>query len=70
MELKCVMKAIKGAVVHLHRLDPQEALERLNRITGLQFAQWPESLVQPAAVRDEGGEVLQAAPSPVRICNS
>ena len=42
------MTAKKAAVVHLHRLDPEEALERLNRITGLRFAQWPESLVQPA----------------------
>lgn len=42
------MTAKRSAVVHLHRLDPEEALERLNRITGLRFAQWPESLVQPA----------------------
>jgi hypothetical protein len=34
-------------VIHLHRRDPQEALERLNRITGLHFARWPESLVPP-----------------------
>lgn len=45
------MTAKRSAVVHLHRLDPEEALERLNRITGLRFAQWPESLVQPAADR-------------------
>jgi hypothetical protein len=32
-------------VIHLHQRDPQEALERLNRITGLHFARWPESLV-------------------------
>lgn len=55
------MTAKKGAVVHLHRLDPEEALERLNRITGLSFAQWPESLVQPAAetvveAGDEAGD--------------
>jgi hypothetical protein len=43
------MTAKKGAVVHLHRLDPEDALERLNRITGLRFAHWPESLVQPVA---------------------
>ena len=43
------MTAKRSAVVHLHRLDPDEALERLNRITGLRFAQWPESLVRPAA---------------------
>lgn len=43
------MTAKRSAVVHLHRLDPDEALERLNRITGLRFAQWPESLVRPVA---------------------
>lgn len=32
-------------VVHLHQRDPQSALERLNRITGLQFSSWPESLL-------------------------
>lgn len=31
-------------VIHLHRHMPQQALERLNRITGLCFANWPESL--------------------------
>ena len=41
------MSKAKGKVVHLHERDPQEALERLNRITGLQFSQWPESLVPP-----------------------
>lgn len=32
-------------VVHLHQRDPLSALERLNRITGLQFSSWPESLL-------------------------
>lgn len=51
------MTAKRSAVVHLHRLDPEDALERLNRITGLRFAQWPESLVQPAvdSAAEEGG---------------
>ena len=43
------MKTNKAEVVHLHRRDPQAALERLNRITGLSFSRWPESLVQPWA---------------------
>lgn len=43
-----------GKVIHLHRHDPQEALERLNRITGLHFARWPESLVpHPAEPAEE-----------------
>ncbi|WP_374441975.1 hypothetical protein [Pseudomonas panipatensis] len=54
-------------VVHLHQRDPLNALERLNRITGLQFSSWPESLIpcvdqeeearrqaQPELGQDEG----------------
>jgi hypothetical protein len=41
-------------VIYLYRRDPQKALEQLNRITGLRFARWPESLV-PAA--GEGKEL-------------
>jgi hypothetical protein len=32
-------------VIYLHQLDPQAALERLNRITGLRFSHWPQSLL-------------------------
>lgn len=62
------MMTTKGRVIHLYQRDPQEALERLNRITGLRFARWPESLVQASEEaerqpREEGacverGEVL------------
>ncbi|WP_372867148.1 hypothetical protein [Pseudomonas sp.] len=38
-------EATKGKLIYLHQRDPREALERLNRITGLNFARWPESLV-------------------------
>jgi hypothetical protein len=34
----------KAKVIYLHQLDPQAALERLNRLTGLQFTSWPQSL--------------------------
>jgi hypothetical protein len=34
----------KSTVVYLHQLDPQAALERLNRVTGLRFSSWPQSL--------------------------
>ena len=54
------MTAITGKVIHLHQCDPQEALERLNRITGLCFSSWPQSLVSPAAL----AEPLQTAPQP------
>lgn len=39
------MTATNGKVIHLYQRDPQEALERLNRITGLRFSSWPQSLV-------------------------
>lgn len=42
-------------VVHLHQRDPQSALERLNRITGLQFSSWPESLLPTVQGEVKGG---------------
>lgn len=42
------MKATRGNVIYLYQRDPQEALERLNRITGLRFSCWPQSLVPPS----------------------
>lgn len=39
---------VQSTVVHLHRRVPHDALERLNRITGLHFSNWPESLVSQA----------------------
>lgn len=59
---------VKNRVIHLHRRDPQEALERLNRITGLQFARWPESLLEHVVADnlqpDADDSSPQAAPSP------
>jgi hypothetical protein len=42
-------------VIYLHQFDPQAALERLNRITGLRFSRWPQSLVP--VVQDAAGVV-------------
>ena len=39
------METGSAKVVHLHRRKPREALEHLNRVTGLGFSRWPESLV-------------------------
>ena len=47
------MTASKGKVIHLHQRDPQEALERLNRITGLRFSRWPQSLVDTSISEDQ-----------------
>lgn len=60
------MSGRKSKVLHLHRRDPQEALTRLNRITGLRFARWPESLL--AYVEADGQsqkEVEAPQPAPV-----
>lgn len=54
------MTTTKGRVIHLYQRDPQEALERLNRITGLCFVRWPESLAQPAP-KDASAEPQQPA---------
>lgn len=57
------MAAIKGKVIHLYQRDPQEALERLNRITGLRFSSWPQSLVplaEPAQDTQADTEQTQA----------
>lgn len=45
------MKKDQNNVVHLHQRDLTSALERLNRITGLQFSSWPESLL-PSVSKD------------------
>lgn len=60
------MSGRKNTVIHLHRRDPQEALTRLNRIAGLRFARWPESLL--AYVESDGraqDEVV--APEPAAL---
>ncbi|TLX55950.1 hypothetical protein DN824_06750 [Stutzerimonas nosocomialis] len=43
----------QGNVIHLHQRVPGSALESLNRLTGLKFSRWPESLVRQLE-RDEG----------------
>jgi hypothetical protein len=43
-ESQSAMKGSKTRVVYLNQRDPDEALERLNRITGLSFSSWPQSL--------------------------
>ncbi|WP_296126231.1 hypothetical protein [Pseudomonas sp. Ga0074129] len=54
-------------VIYLHQRDPSAALERLNRITGLTFSQWPQSLVgcdaalEPLAECTTGDDTLQVA---------
>ncbi|OHC33902.1 MAG: hypothetical protein A2Y50_05840 [Pseudomonadales bacterium RIFCSPLOWO2_12_59_9] len=56
----------KAKIIYLHQLDPQAALERLNRLTGLQFSRWPQSLkpvqqelAPPACASAEGGAISE-----------
>lgn len=56
-----------NTVVALNQQDPQGALERLNRLTGLRFHSMPESLVNGAAhdaeaPNKEKGEVSSPRP--------
>ncbi|MCQ4234183.1 hypothetical protein NAV31_10800 [Pseudomonas stutzeri] len=39
------MKTERNTVIHLHQRAPELALQSLNRLTGLTFSHWPESLV-------------------------
>ncbi len=50
------MSRTKGNVIHLQQWDPKQALERLNRLTGLRFAQWPESLLQQSVQAGTAGQ--------------
>jgi hypothetical protein len=59
-------EATHGKVIHLHRRDPHGALERLNRITGLHFARWPESLV-PAPREPAAEPLAERSGSTVRV---
>lgn len=46
------MGTAKDKLIHLHERAPQRALEGLNRVTGLKFRHWPESLA-PVVVQEE-----------------
>ncbi|MDX5371332.1 MAG: hypothetical protein LPK18_02695 [Pseudomonadaceae bacterium] len=50
------MSSSKNKVVPLQSRDSDEALQRLNRITGLRFARWPESLAALARQAAEEAE--------------
>jgi hypothetical protein len=56
------MSSSKNKIVPLQSRDTEEALERLNRITGLRFSRWPESL---AALARQAAEAEPPKPSSV-----
>lgn len=45
------MNSQRSTVVFLHHRAPDAALEGLNRLTGLRFTQWPESLVNQSGLQ-------------------
>ena len=57
-----------GTVIALQHTRPEQALEGLNRITGLNFARWPESLVPQPAELTQPQTDTEFAPERV-ICN-
>ncbi len=58
----------QGTVVALQHSHPEQALEGLNRITGLNFARWPESLVPHAPAAQVQDADAEFAPERV-TCN-
>lgn len=46
-----------GQIIHLAEVAPQTALERINRLTGLEFSRWPESLLCSVDTSDEPEEI-------------
>jgi hypothetical protein len=55
------MNSAEDKVIHLRERDAEGALERLNRITGLRFARWPQSLAPLA--RQAACELAECAAS-------
>lgn len=56
-----------GNVVMLRPCDSNDALASLNRITGLGFSRWPESLVQ--TVQQNGYESAQDCQARSSACD-
>lgn len=52
------MGSTSDKLIHLHERVPQRALEGLNRVTGLKFRHWPQSLAPVSAHEDREGMVL------------
>ena len=50
-------------VIFLHQARPQQALESLRRVTGLQFFEWPESLAPKAGIGRDTMAVVAEEPA-------
>ncbi|MCQ4255896.1 hypothetical protein N5J76_15510 [Pseudomonas sp. GD03855] len=64
-----VMNGKRSTILYLHQRAPDAALEALNRLTGLQFAQWPESLVDRSETPGDAPRVvLESVPvKPMKV---
>lgn len=47
-----------GQVIPLHRAAPESAVERLNRLTGLDFSEYPQSLLSDSSACEEEPSAL------------
>lgn len=57
------MNGKRSTILYLHQRAPDAALDALNRLTGLRFTQWPESLVDRSEGRSgHEAEALQNVP--------
>jgi len=45
-----------GKIIPLHAKAPERALENLNRVTGLMFEEWPESLLDASHQEDTSSQ--------------
>lgn len=43
-------------VTSIHQARPTQALDNLNRLTGLRFNHWPESLLERSTTKKTGHE--------------
>lgn len=43
-----------GQIIKIKDAVPESALERLNRLTGLEFDQWPESILDDLEEFEDG----------------
>lgn len=59
----------RNKVVPLQPIDSADALLRLNRVTGLRFASWPESLLDQVRPVEESSGAESQSPQ-VRLGNA
>ena len=56
------MNGKRSTILYMHQRAPDAALEALNRLTGLRFTQWPESLVDRSRTQLSPAREVSGAP--------